>query len=226
MVLKLPFGLAWKVNEMEVVLLSHTPNPQHVCAVAMMGCQSVHAAHELAAYELPPNNKAVINMIEKAKLYKHLSVLEHATFTFSVKDVSRVLTHQLVRHRIASFSQSSGRARDFTKLRHWDFIVPPKVQITHDTAYSEFKKHMQESVLLYTEMIEAGIPREDARFVLPQATPQNITFTMNARELLHFFWLRCSEKAQWEIREMANKMLAIVKKVAPTIFEDGGKYEC
>jgi thymidylate synthase (FAD) len=208
-----------KMREMEVKLMAYTPNPEEVCAKAMLGCQS-----KLASFKLHPAREKVVEMIRKAKKMKHLSILEHASFTFSIEGVSRVCTHQLVRHRIASYSQTSGRARDFGKVDCKDFIIPES--LLKCQKYDNVIKHIKESILLYTELVSIGVPREDARFVLPEATPQNITVTMNARELLHFFYLRLSKHAQWEIRELASKMLALVKETAPVIFEDAGTYEC
>jgi thymidylate synthase (FAD) len=214
-----------RVMAMEVKLLTHTPEPEKVCAVAMIGCQS-----KSASFELSPSKDKIVEMIRKAKAMKHLSVLEHASFTFSVKNVSRVCTHQLVRHRIASYSQSSGRARNFGKLTEYDFIIPPTITkattATNKAAYVKVLEHYKKCIEMYNYLINSGIPKEDARFILPEATPQNITFTMNARELLHFFYLRLSEHAQWEIKGMARRMLDLLKEVAPVMFEDAGKYEC
>ena len=144
----------------------------------------------------------------------HHSVIEHATFTFSISDVSRTLTHQLVRHRIASYSQQSQR---YVKLDKSSFITPPSIKNDLELL-KKYKRFMEETWTLYDDLIKRKIPVEDARFVLPNATTTNITITMNARELIHFFKLRCSTDAQWEIREMASIMLSEVKKVAPIIF--------
>lgn len=140
----------------------------------------------------------------------HLSVLEHASFTFLVEGLSRVASHQLVRHRLASFSQQSLR---FTKAGAATFFSPPG----HDfgdfyaTAYEEYRR-----------LLAQGVAEEDARYVLPQGVTSRIVVTMNARELLHFFELRCCMRAQFEIRALAWLMLAKAKAVAPLIFENAG----
>jgi len=148
----------------------------------------------------------------------HHSVIEHASFTFSVEGVSRSLTHQLVRHRIASFSQQSQR---YIRFDEPDFITPPRVR-SEERANKVFTEAMVEAWKSYIGLLELGIADEDARYVLPNAAVNNITITMNARELIHFFSIRCCTRAQWEIREMANIMLELVKGVAPRIFRDAG----
>lgn len=148
----------------------------------------------------------------------HTSVLEHAVFTFSIEGVSRVCTHQLVRHRIASYSQQSQR---YVKLTGASVVVPPSIA-SKPEAKEVFDKAVRECLKAYQELLKLGIPPEDARFVVPQGVRTNIVVTMNARSLLNFFELRCCYRAQWEIRQLAWKMLELVKKVAPTIFEKAG----
>jgi thymidylate synthase (FAD) len=148
----------------------------------------------------------------------HHSILEHASFTFSISHVSRVLTHQLVRHRIASYSQQSQR---YVRLDKPSYTTPPSIAI--DSEFNrKYKRLMKDAWGLYSHLVEGKVAEEDARFVLPNAASTNIVLTMNARELLHFFELRCCIQAQWEIRKMALTMLARVKVVAPTIFENAG----
>lgn len=162
----------------------------------------------------------------------HESVAEHASFTFAIEGVSRALSHQLVRHRVASYSQQSQR---YVNMDRFKWVMPksidysdemcrtklicdPDTPFIHD-AYIELMDEIQS---LYEQFVEAGIPEEDARYILPNACCTNIVMSMNARELRHFFRMRCCERAQAEIREMANKMLELVEEVAPTIFADAG----
>jgi thymidylate synthase (FAD) len=148
----------------------------------------------------------------------HHSVVEHAVFTFSVEGVSRALTHQLVRHRIASFSQQSQR---YVPLNEPTYVIPDTIKADPGAAKT-YKDMMNGIWKTYQKMIEAGIPAEDARYVLPNGCTTNITITMNARELLHFFTLRCCTRAQWEIRDLADRMLEICRDVSPVIFRNAG----
>jgi thymidylate synthase (FAD) len=145
-------------------------------------------------------------------------VIEHANFSFSVKGISRACSHQLVRHRIASYTQQSQRYVTFKDL---NYVMPPR--IAQDAkAKAVFEGAMGNASEAYKKLIDAGIPAEDARYAYPNAATTNIYITMNGRELKHFFRLRCCNRAQWEIHEMADLMLAEAKKVAPIIFEDSG----
>jgi len=196
---------------MKVILVTYTPNPDRTCAAAALSCQSNESCDELFKKLTEEKTKQILkHTISKG----HHSVIEHASFTFSVSGVSRSLTHQLVRHRIASYSQQSQR---YVRLDNPNFVTP--ISIKEDAkSLNEYNKFMDSALNLYKSLINRKIPIEDARFVLPNATYTNITITMNARELIHFFKLRCSADAQWEIREMAEKMLEEVNKVAPLIF--------
>jgi thymidylate synthase (FAD) len=147
----------------------------------------------------------------------HLSVIEHASFTFSVEGVSRALTHQLVRHRIASYSQQSQR---YVSMNRASYIIPPSIALDPD-AKKEYEALMDQTWKTYAELAQK-VPKEDARYVLPNACNTNITVTMNARELTHFFSLRCCRRAQWEIRKMAWLMLLEVRQVSPILFENAG----
>ncbi|UCD14498.1 MAG: FAD-dependent thymidylate synthase, partial [Thermoplasmatales archaeon] len=137
---------------------------------------------------------------------------------FAISDVSRSLTHQLVRHRIASYAQQSQR---YVDLKEPNYVTPPTI-----TKNDVMKKAYDETMNIiwkeYNKLLEMDIPAEDSRFVLPNAACTNIIVTMNARSLLNFFELRCCKHAQWEIRQLANKMLLEVKKIAPTIFKNAG----
>ena len=148
----------------------------------------------------------------------HTSVIEHASFTFAISDVSRSLTHQLVRHRIASYSQQSQR---YVNLNEPTYVIPPLIAKNKKTKEA-YEQTMQAIWEHYNKLLKLHIPAEDARYVLPNATCTNIMVTMNARSLLNFFELRCCLHAQWEIRMLANKMLREVKVVAPRIFKNSG----
>lgn len=145
----------------------------------------------------------------------HLSTLEHVTFTFAIEGVSRVLTHQLVRHRIASYSQQSQR---YVKEHDFETIVPASIA-SKPEAKAKFDKLMTEIQAMYDEFIALDIPAEDARYILPNATETKIVCTFNARSLLNFFSLRCCTRAQWEIRALANEMLRQCQAVAPVILK-------
>ena len=199
---------------MKVVLLNYTKNPDKICAAAAQSCYSEKGASEL--FESINEDKAK-KMIKKVVGMGHLSVVEHAYFTFSVEGVSRSLTHQLVRHRVASYSQQSQR---YVSMDKAEYIVPPSIAADQESKKA-FKKAMDDAWKTYRELAKK-VPKEDARYVLPNACNTNITVTMNARELWHFFSLRCCRRAQWEIRMMAWKMLAEAKKAAPILFENAG----
>ncbi|MGL4606294.1 MAG: FAD-dependent thymidylate synthase, partial [Eubacteriaceae bacterium] len=172
----------------------------------------------------------------------HASPIEHASFTFAIEGVSRALTHQLVRHRMASFSQKSQR---YVTEGQFNYVVPPEIKEIPDgeKIFVEGMKNAQKTYDLLAEKLiekhkkslmekglsekEAGnaaekIGIEDARFVLPNACETKIVVTMNTRELLHFFNQRCCNRAQWEIRKLATQMLIECKKVAPILFKNGG----
>jgi thymidylate synthase (FAD) len=212
---------------MEVKLLRYTQNPEDVCAEAMMGCQSTKAA-----FEIPPSGEMVQKMIRMAIESGHESVLEHASFTFSVKGISRACTHQLVRHRIASYSQQSQRHVNPTKASEssrtqeddW-FVTPPSIARYYLQKGGDYDDFMNKIAGFYQTLVDLGIPKEDARFVLPNACKTNIVITMNTRELRHFFKLRRAKEAQWEIREMANRMYELVRPLAQNMFEGEGELE-
>jgi len=145
----------------------------------------------------------------------HESVFEHACFTFRVEGISRVCSHQLVRHRLASYTQQSQR---YVKLKSPKFIVPEEI---YGSEFEEdYMKLLEKAAELYRKMVEGGIRKEDARFILPQGIETKIIITMNARELRHFISLRCDPSAQWEIRAMAKEMLKLAYQKAPILFED------
>ena len=199
---------------MKVKLLNYTKDPDRICAAAAQSCYSEKGASELF---MSTTDEKAKRTIKKVVGMGHLSVVEHAHFTFSIEGVSRSLTHQLVRHRIASYSQQSQR---YVGMDRAEYVLPPSIS-ADPGAKKLFKKTMDDAWRAYRELSKT-VPKEDARYVLPNACHTNITVTMNARELWHFFSLRCCRRAQWEIRMMAWKMLEEVKKVAPILFENAG----
>ncbi len=148
----------------------------------------------------------------------HDSVLEHVSFTFRVSGVSRVLLAQLTRHRIASFSVESQR---YVNQAEQKIIIPDTIEHNLDaaTCYLSADKMLREA---YTYLIEQGVPEEDARYILPAGIATTLILTMNVRELRHFFSLRCCNRAQWEIRNLADTMLMICQREAPELFENAG----
>jgi thymidylate synthase (FAD) len=150
----------------------------------------------------------------------HTSTIEHSSFTFAIEGISRACSHQLVRHRIASFSQQSQRYVDLSK-KPLPYIIPPEIKRKKKLKIV-FEKFMKTVEKQYHQLIKIGIKPEDARFILPNACETKIVLTMNARALHNFFQLRCCNRAQWEIRALANEMLKIVKKTAPNIFKNAG----
>jgi thymidylate synthase (FAD) len=182
-----------------------------ICAAAGKSCYSERPSADLLETEVPEKT------LGKIVGMGHHSVIEHAVFTFSVEGVSRALTHQLVRHRVASFSQQSQR---YVPMKDPSYVVPETVR-NNPEAFALYEGTMERIWEAYRELSEA-VPAEDARYLLPNGCTTNITITMNARELLHFFSLRCCERAQWEIRDLAEKMLILCRDVSPTIFADAG----
>lgn len=189
---------------MTVILISYTAMPEMLCGDAAAICW---------------DSSNPDSALRHAMASGHTGVLEHAVFTFLVEGISRACLAQLTRHRLASFDVQSQR---YVKLDHPDLVIPESIS----TLKSELKDlailRMEESMECYRKLLAAGIPAEDARYVTPQAVPTKLIMTMNARELLHFFALRTCNRAQWEIREMADQMLKYCKKVAPVIFENAG----
>lgn len=197
---------------MNVNLVSYTPNPDQVCEMACCTCTSVECPDIITAV-----NKT--NALRKALDSGHESVAEHAVFTFQIEGISRACSHQLVRHRLASYSQQSQR---YVIMNDKDYFVVPESLKENVSEYMQYMSVMRYLFNEYERMIESGIPMEDARYILPNACCTNITVTMNARELRHFFKLRLCKRAQWEINELAVRMLACVIDIAPVLFEGVG----
>jgi thymidylate synthase (FAD) len=199
---------------MKVALLSYTKDAERLCAAAGHSCYSDKPASELIrSFDEAKAGKTISRVVGMG----HHSVIEHASYTFSLEGVSRALTHQLVRHRIASFSQQSQR---YVSLHEPSYVIPPKVAADPELK-REFEELMERIWQTYRHL-EEKVPPEEARYVLPNACTTNIVVTMNARELWHFFSLRCCNRAQEEIRQAAEEMLRLVKEVSPTIFQDAG----
>jgi thymidylate synthase (FAD) len=201
---------------MDVRLLFHTPEPERAIAAAARLCYAPVGAAEL----LETMGEGAIHRVLKTIITSgHTSALEHASYTFAIDGVSRALTHQLVRHRVASYNQQSQRYVSYAEEP--EFIVPPSVARDPE-ALKRFKAANAAAFEAYRAMILAGIPAEDARYLLPNAMETKIVVTMNVRELLHFFELRCCKRAQWEIRDLALAMLDLAEPTAPYIFMDAG----
>jgi len=201
---------------LRVYLLAHTPDPEKTIAMAAKLCYSPSNIGDLKGLVEASDQTA---FLEKIIGMGHSSVLEHANFTFGVEGISRATSHQLVRHRLASYSQQSQR---YVKIgEQFEYVTPHTI-----SADAEVKRKFDDAVKaihnIYGELLDSGIPAEDARYLLPNAAATKIIITMNARELTHFFTLRCCERAQWEIRDMACEMLKIVRDVVPALFEKSG----
>ena len=201
---------------MQVTLMEYTPNPEKVVAAAARLCYSPLGASEIMDGLTP---EMVAGFLHKLTEMGHSSPIEHASFTFAVEGVSRALSHQLVRHRIGvSFSQKSQR---YVKEKQFEYIVPPTIG-KQEALKKRYEEQMADIQKMYNEFLAADIPAEDARYLLPNAAETKLIVTMNARSLYHFFRLRCCNRAQWEIRQLANGMLKEVQKVAPTLFAKAG----
>lgn len=203
---------------MKVELIAHTPDPDRVCAAAAGTCVSP---------TIPDIGEASLKGLGHATSSGHESVTEHASFTFSVSGVSRALTHQLVRHRVASYSQQSQR---YVRMGGFEYVMPESIK-NHEKTWDEkgktdvekwYRNAMEGLSEFYAELIEAGIPEEDARYILPNACATNIVVTVNARELRHMAEERMCARAQWEIRELVTEMVRLATEVAPVIMEGAG----
>ncbi|MBW6468851.1 MAG: FAD-dependent thymidylate synthase [Coriobacteriia bacterium] len=201
---------------MDVRLLYHTPDPERAIAAAARLCYAPVGAAALFEDMTAESVRKVLRTIMNSG---HFSALEHVSYTFAVDGVSRAMTHQLVRHRLASYNQQSQRYVAYDEEP--TFIVPPSVA-DDPAARERFDAAASAAFAAYRELVESGIPAEDARYLLPNAMETKIVITMNVRELLHFFELRCCKRAQWEIRDLALRMLALAEPTAPYVFMDAG----
>lgn len=211
-------------SKLKVILLKHTPDPEAVVAMAAKLCYS---PSDIEGLQEKISRKDQKNFVERLVNMGHMSPVEHVSFTFAIEGISRACSHQLVRHRVASYSQQSQRY--VSESAGFDYVIPPSIA-EDDGLRSEFEHFMADAQKAYNRLIERlnerGLKGEaanqDARFVLPNAAETKIIVTMNARELLHFFRVRCCNRAQWEIRAMAELMLEQAKKAAPVIFAEAG----
>ncbi|MBQ9414655.1 MAG: FAD-dependent thymidylate synthase [Clostridia bacterium] len=224
---------------MHVTLIAHTPDPEKVVASAAKLCYSSSDVQTLMDGLTPEKVESFVQMLAS---YGHESPVEHVTFTFGIEGISRSCSHQLVRHRIASYSQKSQR---YVSERQFEYITPPAIAedgealAYYDKTMEEIsgaynaladlleKRHYQDLLASGKDEKEAAkaarkMAIEDARFVLPNACETKIIVTMNARTLLNFFHHRCCSRAQWEIRAVADEMLRLCREVSPSLFAHAG----
>lgn len=226
-------------NTLKVELLRYTPEGEKLIASAAKLCYSSVGIGDIEKNLEYETVEKFLNMLMDLG---HESPIEHISFTFGVEGVSRTLTHQLVRHRIASYSQQSQR---YVKLEQFEYIIPPSIaedeeakrlfieamekdqqyynRLT-DILFERFYKELQKQGMTEKKARQKAEKQaiEDARYVFPNACETKIVFTMNARTLLNFFRLRTCNRAQWEIRNMAIEMLKLVKGIYPNLFKDAG----
>ena len=227
------------MSELKVKLLSHTPEPEKLVATAAKLCYS---SSDIESLRDGLDEDKISGFIDMLTSIGHESVMEHVTFTFGIEGISRACSHQLVRHRIASYSQKSQR---YVSENGFEFITPPSVaelpeaKSEYDRVIAEIMESYEKIAALLTdkhtkELIAEGLDEktarskatklanEDARFILPNACETKIVVTMNVRSLFNFFRHRCCNRAQWEIRAVANEMLRQCLEVAPNIFSHAG----
>ncbi len=212
---------------LKVKLISHSQDPDRVVTMAAKLCYSPVGVEEIGENLTQEQIEKFLGMLVGIG---HESPIEHTSFTFAIEGISRACSHQLVRHRIASYSQQSQR---YVKLDNMQYIIPPEIEKI-ESACEAYKKAMEKSQTEYSRLVELLIQNgrtekeaiEDARYVFPNACETKLVVTMNARSLLNFFEKRCCERAQWEIKELAYKMLKECKKVAPVLFKNAGPSCC
>ncbi len=223
----------------KVILLAHTPNPEYTVAAAAKLCYSSSTITNLT--DNLTDEKAAL-FVEMLSEIGHESPIEHASFTFGIEGVSRSLLAQITRHRMASFSVKSQR---YVREGSFEYVTPPEIASEPEALkiYEEIMAEDQKRYDALTEILKAKHKKafmsegkdekvaerlaekkaiEDARFVLPNACETQMVMTMNARSLHNFFKVRCCKRAQWEIRDVANQMLALVSRVAPNLFKNAG----
>ncbi|MHB1661226.1 MAG: FAD-dependent thymidylate synthase [bacterium] len=203
-----------------VKLINYTSKPEITIATAARLCYS---SYGIAKIEDDFNDREkglekARKLIKRIRMSGHESVLEHSNFTFGVEELSRSASHQLVRHRIASYSQRSQRYVKETKPK---YVIPASIA-ENPEFLAKYNKMVDDVFSLYGYLLDKGVPAEDARYLLPNATETQIIFTMNARELLHFFRLRGCSRAQWEIRRVAQEIFKLVYPIAPSVFHGAG----
>ncbi len=226
------------MNKPYVVLLGSSYDPQRVVASAAKLCYSSSDISALVEKQTEEKTAAFIEMLADMG---HESPIEHASFTFGIEHVSRALLAQITRHRIASFSVQSQR---YVKAKQFEYVTPPRIAANAE-ALSVYSSFMEEAQKTYDKLaallaedelaaVDSALPEEerrkkaekavleDARFVLPNAAATKMVLTMNARSLLNFFRHRCCNRAQWEIRSLADQMLKLCREAAPQIFKNAG----
>lgn len=224
---------------LNVKLIAHTPDPERVVAAAARLCYSAVGVEALLEGQTPEKNTKFVKMLASMG---HESPIEHVSFTFAIEGVSRSLLAQITRHRIASFSVQSQR---YVRLDDFQFVIPPEIESdpeSRELFLGAMKKQGEEYLALAAslqarhkaELMAQGLDEksaekkaekmanEDARFVLPNACETKMVVTMNARSLRNFFKLRCCNRAQWEIRALAEEMFRLVYPIAPAIFDAAG----
>ncbi len=213
-------------TKLKVTLLAASPEPEKIIAMAAKLC---YAAGEAEALRDAIENKDQGKFIDKLVDMGHLSPIEHASFTFLVQGVSRSLLAQVTRHRLASFSVRSQRYVNHSSHdgEVFPYVIPPQIIELGPEYIEKYETQMAQMQEWYDEWVKAlgkkgETSNEDARFVLPNAAETKFILTMNARELQHFFHLRCCQRAQWEIRAMATEMLSLVREAAPNLFAVAG----
>lgn len=198
-----------------VSLISHTTDPTKTVVAAARLCYSPVSAVKIMENIDDTETGRFISILVNSG---HLSPFEHAQFVFAIDGLSRVASHQLVRHRIASFSQQSQRYVDMDGTQ---CVLPITVEHSEE-AVAIYNAQVQSAQEAYRKLVSIGIPKEDARFILPHSCETRLVASMNARELHHFFNIRLCRRAQWEIQYLARKMFALVNRVAPELFLSAG----
>lgn len=223
----------------KVTLLTYTPQPEKTVAAAAKLCYSPASISEISEGLTEEKTASFVEMLAEIG---HESPIEHASFTFGIEGVSRSFLAQITRHRLASYSVQSQR---YVREAQFSYVIPPEIA-SRPAAKARFLEAMERDQKDYEaltellksdyekELLSAGMERraaaraaekkaiEDARFVLPNACDTKMVVTMNARSLQNFFRHRCCNRAQWEIRDVADQMLCLVKKAAPNLFKNAG----
>lgn len=199
---------------MRVTLITHTPDPEKVVAMAARTC---YTSMPLSQLTENLTDEEVVKMVTKLSKMGHESPMEHASFTFAIEGVSRALLAQITRHRIASYSVRSQRYVSENKA---NFVIPESISTPEAKAL--YLTSIDNARKAYDQLKKLGVEKEDARMVLPNATETQMMMTMNARSLINFFNLRCCNRAQKEIRDLADEMLKLCREVAPILFSKAG----
>ena len=211
------------MSKLKVKLIAHTPDPDKFVSMAAKLCYSPIGVEEMSEKITSEEVEKFLGMLISLG---HESPVEHTSFTFAIEGISRACSHQIVRHRIASYSQQSQR---YVRLSDFEYIIPPSIE-ADEKAKALYIRAMDRAQEDYNALVEALMNDgrtekeaiEDARYVFPNACETKIVVTMNARSLFNFFEHRCCERAQWEIRELAYQMLEECKKAAPVLFRKCG----